>query len=147
MTQLVFAACSGDNARVMPRFVLLRHLCPASFARPSHWDFMLEWGDVLRTWELRELPPPWAAAMGVSNAAEQIVATPLPDHRLAYLDYEGPLSGDRGSVTRCDRGTFELTSDSATVIEIELAGECLTGPVRLEREGHVWRLSATRMDR
>ena len=28
------------------------------------------------------------------------------DHRLVYLDYEGPVSGDRGRVRRVDAGTF-----------------------------------------
>ena len=43
----------------MPRFVLLHHECPPGYVKPSHWDFMLEFGDVLWTWELRELPAGW----------------------------------------------------------------------------------------
>ena len=41
----------------------------------------------------------------------------LPDHRLAYLDYEGPISGDRGSVTRWDRGTYDVEHQSGIGID------------------------------
>ena len=75
----------------MPRFVILEHDHPA-----LHWDLMLEAGDVLQTWRLAEPPAPGLA----------IEATALADHRLAYLDYEGPISGNRGTVSRWDAGVF-----------------------------------------
>ena len=34
----------------------------------------------------------------------------LPDHRKHYLDYEGEVSGDRGTVSRIDSGTYEQQS-------------------------------------
>lgn len=76
----------------MPRYVILTHDHPF-----PHWDLMLEDGGVLRTWRLLAEP-----------AAGQVVrAEQLADHRLAYLDYEGPVSGGRGSVARWDHGTYE----------------------------------------
>ena len=39
-----------------------------------------------------------------------ISATRLPDHRAAYLDYDGEVSGNRGSVTRLATGHFEWIS-------------------------------------
>jgi hypothetical protein len=78
----------------MPRFVLLEHDHPE-----LHWDFMLEHEGVLKTWRLASMP---------SRAGESIPAVPLGDHRIAYLDYEGPVSGDRGNVKRCAAGTYEL---------------------------------------
>lgn len=125
----------------MPRFVLLRHKCPESYHKPSHWDFMLEWGDVLRTWELRELPTGWAEQLGVTEAADCVDAIALNDHRLAYLDFEGPLTGDRGAVQRCDEGLFELTNDDPESLEIELSGQRFCGRVRLKRSGTTWRLT------
>lgn len=77
----------------MPRFVLLEHDHPE-----LHWDFMLEHEGVLKTWRLARLP---------SRAGETIAATQLGDHRAAYLDYEGPVSGGRGEVKRCAAGTYE----------------------------------------
>ena len=36
-------------------------------------------------------------------------AQPLADHRLAYLDYRGEVSGDRGHVQEVVGGTYLLT--------------------------------------
>lgn len=129
----------------MPRFVLLRHDCPPHY-KPSHWDLMLEIGPVLATWELQRLPPVWACLFGGSDSAPEsspILATRLPDHRLAYLEYEGPLTGDRGKVERCASGTYSLqVSDSADRMLIELRGEGLEGVLELFRleDSPLWRV-------
>jgi hypothetical protein len=105
----------------MPRYVVLEHKTPPSYLRPTHWDFMLESGDALRTWALAEEP-----CVGRAIAAEL-----LADHRTAYLDYEGPVSGDRGSVTRWDAGTYELVSETDDILIFSLSGERLSGTARL----------------
>ncbi len=125
---------------IMPRFVLLRHECPPpskkpKHEKPSHWDFMLESGGVLRTWELRELPAAWAELLGKTSTSTTVAAVPLPDHRLDYLDYEGPLSGDRGSVRRCDRGTYELLEETPDHLLVQLEGELLGGTAHLTLQG------------
>ena len=66
----------------MPRFVILEH-----HWNGVHWDLMLEVDDRLRTWAL---DAPIAPGMDVP-------ARRLPDHRAVYLDYEGAISGGRGS--------------------------------------------------
>ena len=96
----------------MPRFVLLEHDHPT-----LHYDFMIEWADVLRTWRLDRSP---------SEAASS-PADPLADHRMAYLDYEGPVSGDRGEVSRIDRGEYEVLTESRTSLEVKLAGDRIIG--------------------
>ncbi len=86
------------------RFVLLRHEMPQTATRGSHWDFMLENGGVLLTWEFPELPmdtPP--------TTFPQLGIRRLPDHRLEYLAYEGPISNDRGRVQRVDEGVYRLS--------------------------------------
>ena len=105
----------------MPRFVLLRHECPPSLGKPSHWDLMLEREGRLLTWSLAALPAAW----GVDGAAgeEALAATRLLDHRIAYLDYEGPISGDRGAVTRVDRGEYEAVEETDCEIRVRLRGE------------------------
>jgi len=127
----------------MPRFVLLRHECPVSSGKPSHWDFMLESGGALRTWDLRELPASWASALDEASHATEVTALPLPDHRIEYLDYEGPVSGDRGSVRCCDRGMFELVEADQESLTAVLAGALLRGTIRLHRQGEQWQLSAS----
>jgi hypothetical protein len=99
----------------MPRFVVLHHVMPAGSDRPSHWDLMLETGDSLRTWAL-----PLAPTVGQGQTVDALAA-----HRLAYLEYEGPVSGDRGEVTRWDAGEFELLGESASRLELRLRGEKL----------------------
>ena len=97
----------------MPRFVILEHRYQG-----VHWDFMLEADGSLRTWRLDRAP--------IADAAT-VAAAALPDHRLAYLDYEGEVSGGRGTVSRLDRGEFEWIVDQPQSIEVKLAGRRFTG--------------------
>jgi hypothetical protein len=106
----------------MPRFVIHYHEMPPQGDRASHWDLMLERAGVLRTWELAEAP----------TADRPVAARSLPDHRLAYLDYEGPISGDRGVVTRWDQGEHLIERESESELVLELIGERLRGTIRLE---------------
>jgi hypothetical protein len=125
----------------MPRFVLLRHECPLGFVKSSHWDFMLEGDGVLMTWELRELPTAWGGAGGTI-----VNATRLLDHRLAYLDYEGPVSGDRGTVQRVASGTFELLSQNNQSIHAKLDSSTVRGTIKLNRTDDDWQLHVSDHD-
>lgn len=107
----------------MPRFVFLRHEMPPDSDRGTHFDLMLEVGEVLRTWSIPELPAP----------GKLIQAEALPDHRLAYLDYEGPVSGNRGSVSRVDEGEYEVRAESAGLWHVRLAGKGLRGSLELRQ--------------
>jgi len=107
----------------MPRFAILRHETPPGSSRPLHWDLLLEDGDTLLTWALAEPPV----------AGRTIAAEALPNHRAAYLDYEGPVSGDRGTVTRWDAGTFQWRRRSGDEIAIELEGRILRAEATLTR--------------
>jgi hypothetical protein len=96
---------------------------------------MLETGETLQTWCLKQLPRDWQglelATERVEFAASNSVqAKQLADHRLAYLDYEGLVSGDRGSVRRLDSGTFIRQADSLTY---SLEGRMIRGEIRLQR--------------
>ncbi len=105
----------------VPRFVVLEHDAPQGV----HWDFMLEMEGVLATWALAQPPA----------AAGRIAARALANHRLAYLDYEGPISGDRGAVTRYDAGTYQVERRSEGSLVVALTGNTLTGRATLERSG------------
>ena len=128
----------------MPRFVLLRHECPPSYKKPSHWDLMLEQSDSLATWELRELPACWARLLDVRQAStsDTVSAVRLPDHRLAYLEFEGPLSGNRGEVHQCDRGAYRLLTKQEDTQVFRLIDATLTGEVKLSRHANNWQLEA-----
>jgi hypothetical protein len=94
----------------MNRFVILAHDWPE-----PHFDLLLEAGAVLRAWRLRGEP-----------GAAAVPAEPNADHRTLYLDYEGPVSGDRGTVSRWDAGTFDWIVDGACAV-LEFHGTRLTG--------------------
>jgi hypothetical protein len=112
----------------MPRFVILAHDWPA-----PHWDFLVEANGVLRAWRL------WAEPV----ADTEIAAEPNAGHRLFYLDYEGPVSGDRGSVSRWDAGTCEWHADEPARVEIELRGTRLAGRAIIRRMGEGWAFRLT----
>lgn len=89
------------------RFALLRHNVPADYARSSHWDLLFERDTACWTWALESLP---AALTGTRS--EPVAALRLNDHRKHYLEYEGPVSGERGEVRRVLAGEYELCSQS-----------------------------------
>ena len=80
------------------RYVVLHH---TGVERP-HFDLMFESepGAQLTTIRCGEWP------IQPSTQLER-----LPDHRRAYLEYEGPLSGDRGAVKRIASGVCTVELD------------------------------------
>jgi myo-inositol-1(or 4)-monophosphatase len=109
------------RAAAVPRYAILEHDWPA-----RHWDLFLEAGGVLRAWRLLAEPTPGAT----------VPAEPAADHRLTYLDYEGPVSGNRGTVTRRDSGVFEWIEDRPGRIVVELNGLRLRGRAEVA-PGHI----------
>lgn len=103
----------------MPRFVVLEHDSP----RGLHWDFMLERDPLLATWALDQPP----------DADGPLAAEQLFDHRPDYLDYEGRISGGRGTVTRWDGGTYDLVTRSDRAWTVVLMGRRLIGEAILLR--------------
>jgi hypothetical protein len=73
------------------RYVVLRHEGIDS----PHFDFMVETapGALLATWRSITWPPDPA------QPGEKV-----PDHRREYLEYEGPISNNRGNVVRVESG-------------------------------------------
>jgi hypothetical protein len=110
----------------MARFAILCH----DGLNGRHWDLLLEHGASLKTWALPELPKP-----GV-----ELLCQALPDHRWLYLDYEGPISGGRGSVARVDRGDCQVIAAGDDRWRIDLRGQQFSGRVDLQRDSDHWRL-------
>lgn len=104
----------------MPRFVLLEHVWNG-----IHWDLMLEADGVLRTWAI---DAPIVAGV-------ELPARALPDHRMSYLDYEGEVSGGRGTVRRIDGGDYTPHVWTDSRVEVELRGAQLAGTAELRRVG------------
>ena len=112
----------------MPRFAVLDHDWPH-----PHRDLFFERGGVLKAWRL---PPAF-------DLASPVPAVAIGDHRPVYLDYEGPVSGGRGRVTRWDGGELEWERHSADDIVVRLGGTHLRGRFQLVRaDGDEWVMSA-----
>jgi hypothetical protein len=89
----------------MPRFVVLEHDHPT-----LHWDLMLDIGESLRSWRLGALP----------QAGITTTCASTPDHRLSYLEYEGPVSRNRGAVKRVLAGDYSIVEETAEQLIAEL---------------------------
>lgn len=103
------------------RFVVLRHTDRCGV----HFDLMIESGDHLAAWRCLESPE---SSGGQGQPCDQ-----LGDHRRLYLDYEGPISGDRGEVTRHDEGSCEVRRSGEEGWEVVFYGRYLKGPHSLRR--------------
>lgn len=98
----------------MGRLVLLRHDAPDG---GHHYDLLLERqpGDHrVLTFRLDRIISP--KDPGSANAQR------LDEHRAAYLTYEGPISGNRGIVTREWSVEAQLAEESSTRVFIEVEG-------------------------
>ncbi len=100
----------------MRRFVVQAH----TRNHQTHYDLMLESGDTLKTWQM-DSPP------------DQIPQTTIKiqDHRLIYLEYEGEISNNRGSVKIWDKGEISILEESDTAWSIAMEGTLLKGTYRL----------------
>lgn len=87
------------------RFVILRHDTGPGLDRTSqsHFDWMFQVDDRLKTWA--------TATIDNFDGAITLDADQLADHRVAYLEYQGTLSGERGRVTRVRSGQFTVVEN------------------------------------
>jgi hypothetical protein len=115
---------SPSTEAIVPRYVILEHTGTPTYKPGRHWDLMLEAEDCLRTWELEAMP----------SRGARVRALPLPDHRLDYLDYEGPVSNNRGTVRRWDAGEYRAVSETESELTVQLHGQQLQGRLRLNRD-------------
>ena len=111
------------------RYALLEHFEAPDDPGGCHLDLLLEDGDCCRSWRLEAIPR-------LNGPAVQ--ATPLPPHRLVWLDREAAsVSGNRGWARRVVAGTMRssLPADANQPIQVELEGMAVIGlsePVVLE---------------
>ncbi|UCG59627.1 MAG: hypothetical protein JSU70_08935 [Phycisphaerales bacterium] len=110
---------SGETGR----FVVHEHTTDAGV----HWDLMLEMGEALGTYRLRQAPA--KAAQGPIGAVK------ILDHTLKFLAYEGPVQKGAGSVRLIDMGRYQSGHRDSDLIELRLAGQILTGQYVLTHVG------------
>jgi hypothetical protein len=105
------------------RFVIQQH---DRQGEGTHWDLMLEQGRVLKTFRLNR--PPGNLLKGPASA------TPIADHPLRFLTYQGPVNKGQGSVRIVDQGTYSTLAQSDQLWDMEWTGTMLTGRFRLCRD-------------
>ena len=101
------------------RFVVQEHRQGSAV----HWDLMLQIGDCLQTWRLD--PPPYKILKSFAKAVK------IFDHPLKFLTYEGPVNRGQGHVQIVESGTYRLTNQTDSIIELNLAGKILNGEFAL----------------
>ena len=101
------------------RFVILHHTGHGD----EHWDLMLERGNSLVTWQLLSNP--------LEGCESHVVARQIGDHRMVYLEFEGPVSGGRGQVSRLDQGTLSWVAQCDAFLRFRLDGIHLRGEFQL----------------
>ena len=101
------------------KFVIQQH----SSGSDVHWDFMLESGEVLKTYRLDKAPQ----ELTKTSAG----AVKIFDHPLKFLTYEGPVNKGRGSVRIVDSGTYEIVRQVDDLIELNINGKILKGSFTL----------------
>lgn len=116
----------------MSRYAVLTHDYPF-----FHWDLLIDPGDpaLLWTWRITSSP----------LESTPLSVERLQDHRRIYLNYSGPIGGNRGTVEIWDRGEFdwltdEVPSDFENSLKIRCKGIRLNGDVALTRteKSHLW---------
>ncbi len=109
-------ANTTDNPPIPRAGVLLKHQTPDD---ASHFDWLLEnptqqpGSGPLVCFRVEIPLNEWP-----DNSPVDLVR--IADHRRLYLDYEGPISGNRGSVTRVCRFTFTATQWSDTEAQLRI---------------------------
>ncbi|MFG0260948.1 MAG: hypothetical protein ACF788_00950 [Novipirellula sp. JB048] len=115
------------------RFVILRHTPGSRGSRgpnraspvPPHFDWMFEVGGILKTWATEPI-----------ESFQQELMIPvekLADHRLRYLDFEGEIGGDRGTVRRVLAGDYHTIQDAADRFVADLRWIDPEGTARTQR--------------
>ena len=100
------------------RFAILQHDYPT-----LHWDIFLQEGNRLLSWR--------GDHHGHFLNGGLVVQT--DDHRLVYLDYQGPLTGQRGTVRRIDGGALAWKHRGEHEFIAEIKGQRWQGLLRLKK--------------
>jgi len=140
---------AAEQHPVRTRSVLLEHATPDG---GSHLDWMIERPgagddpDEHRLITFRCRADPLAHAADARPTRPPWTGDRLPDHRAVYLDYEGPISGDRGSVRRLWSTACEVLEETDHRLRIKIRHPTSTRELGLDlsrRPSGAWAFSDT----
>ena len=104
----------------MPRFVIQEH---QRQGEETHWDLMLEQGDVLKTFRLNLHPE------NIQEKPAQV--TPISDHDKRFLTYEGLVNQGLGTVRIVEKGAYSRLAQNDLSRRFLLRGKLLKGPYEI----------------
>jgi len=104
------------------RYVIHKH----TRGTDTHWDLMIEWGDVLKTWRLDNPPE--------KLSSEKTKATPIADHDKKFLTYQGPVNNGTGTAEIVDEGICNVILNEKKDLTISFEGKFLKGSIAFEQE-------------
>jgi len=118
----------------MPKFSILKHI----LGEESHYDLLFEKGNKL-------------AAFRITSP---IFSTPQSaiqnfDHRKIYLNYQGPISKNRGIVKMWDKGNYDIKKEIKNLLVIKLSGKKSKATITLKLKSAeqginaLWEISPT----
>ncbi len=117
----------------MPRFVIQEH---QRQGEETHWDLMLEQGDILKTYRL-DVPPEHI----LDGPA---LAAPIAAHDKRFLAYEGPVNQGLGTVLILEQGTYRTLSQDDSTWRLFLDGTLLKGAFEIAQyQDGPWRFQQT----
>jgi hypothetical protein len=111
-------------------FVIHKH----TLGNETHWDLMIESGNILKTWRL-ENPPE-------KLATEKTKATPIFDHDKKFLTYQGPVNNGKGKVEIVDEGTCIIETVNEMELKINFYGKILKNNFRCFKRENNWLLES-----
>jgi hypothetical protein len=85
----------------------------------NHYDLMIEQGQELLSWRINDIEH-----LGDNRGVPCVRIT---NHRKEYLSYEGPVSGNRGTVRLYDSGLYTVLRWELNIIMLEMKGERISG--------------------
>ncbi|MDR2761728.1 MAG: hypothetical protein LBB88_03905 [Planctomycetaceae bacterium] len=132
----------------MNQFVILLHKlnqCAESDLESGHWDIMLEVEiDGLKQLDTWSIPPQLSLINSDLDSDSDLDldfcklnsfscnAKKLPYHRIAYLDYEGDISNNRGNVKRIDKGLYQKIDKN----KFKLSGKLFNGNLIISNDAN-----------
>src|SRR5262245_29754294 len=103
----------------MPRYTISQH---TNGPEADHLDLFLQVDGALKSWRIERT---------IFDAPQ--AATRTEDHRESYLDFEGPVSKNRGQVKIWDTGDYSADIWTDQRIVVALRGRRLKARLRLDR--------------
>ncbi|MDY6970017.1 MAG: DNA polymerase ligase N-terminal domain-containing protein [Spirochaetota bacterium] len=93
----------------------------------DHYDIMIEYSNILLTWQV-----PFDKIKLLLNGI-RIEAIRIQDHRKKYLNYEGPISCNRGRIEIFDYGNYKASVIDEDNIKAQLYGKVFKGLINIKK--------------